>query len=250
MRKPKTNRVEQDANVSPVFDRCQTPPHGVWPLLPFLPPCSRIWEPASGDGWLAYWLRLAGHTVIESDLLTGYNFLTRHPPLDSFDLIITNPPFSRKYEFERRCLQLGKPWALLVPADTVAAAAHADLEEQYTSDDDPIQELRLRSRINYFMPETGYYNNGAAMMTWFLCYRLLPARIVRAPLGTAPAEHRTIKPPKPEDETPAHREAMLTAQRELWKTMHSAVIGQRDRQVLHGPLLEIPQQKMMELVLE
>jgi hypothetical protein len=58
------------------------------------------------------------------------------------------------------------------------------------------EELRLDKRINFHMPGSGFVNNGAQLMSIWLCWRLLPAPIVDAQLPDPRPEHRLIKPPK------------------------------------------------------
>src|SRR5690606_13775068 len=45
-----------------------------------------------------------------------FNFLTDVPDFE-FDLILTNPPFSLKEKFYKKCLEYKKSFALLVPTD-------------------------------------------------------------------------------------------------------------------------------------
>ena len=82
--------------------------HGESPLLPYLPPHNRIWE-CAGAGWLAQWLEEGGHTVIATDYADGHDALEWAPDSSDYDLIVTNPPFSLKYQFIARLFALGKP---------------------------------------------------------------------------------------------------------------------------------------------
>jgi hypothetical protein len=53
---------------------------------------SPCWEPAAGDGAISKVLRSRGIEVVESDIVTGTDFL-RHPPPSRFIDIVTNPPY-------------------------------------------------------------------------------------------------------------------------------------------------------------
>lgn len=60
--------------------------------------------------------------TINRDLSTmeeTHNFLTYELP-EEFTIIVTNPPYSIKYEFLSKCLKIGKPFALLLPLDMIA----------------------------------------------------------------------------------------------------------------------------------
>jgi hypothetical protein len=69
-----------------------------------------IWEPACGDGAMAYELEEAGHRVISTDLMFrgygqgGRDFLMEWQPLAAN--IVTNPPFRFAMEFVERALIL------------------------------------------------------------------------------------------------------------------------------------------------
>ncbi|MBK9944231.1 MAG: class I SAM-dependent methyltransferase [Kouleothrix sp.] len=175
------------------YDKCWTPWHGVAPLLPYLPAGARIWECCAGAGWLAQWLREAGHAVIATDYESGHDALTWSLCPDDYDVIVTNVPFSLKYQFIARCYDLGKPWALLVPYSTPFAATAKRIRDAAGK---PWEELRLNKRINFCMPDSGFQNNGAQMTTIWLCHGLLPAPIIDAEVPEPRPEHRLIKPEK------------------------------------------------------
>ena len=173
------------------YDQCGTPPHGLAPLLPYLPPHARIWEPAAGAGMLANALEAAGHLVIRSDWIDGQDFFSYAPDPASYDMIVTNPPYSIKYRWMERCYQLGKPWALLVPLETVGAASALKQYRQHGW-----EELRLMQRINFSMPDSGFCNSGAQFPVIWLCWHLLPTPVLVADVPQPAPEHRLIRPKK------------------------------------------------------
>lgn len=111
-RKPKLPQAE----VSNGRDNFQTPNYATKLLVPFIK--NRfIWECANGvDHKIGSVLAMCGMDVYSSNLETGRDFLTcKVPP--SVETIITNPPYSLKRKFYKRCMETGLPWALLIPAD-------------------------------------------------------------------------------------------------------------------------------------
>ena len=84
-----------------------------------------IWEPACGEMDMVAVLQNAGHTVIATDIKYGQDFLTM--PLQECDWIITNPPFSASDKFIERCLEHGKPFALLLKSQYWHARKRYDL---------------------------------------------------------------------------------------------------------------------------
>jgi hypothetical protein len=104
-------------------DSFQTPNYAVDLLIPYIPKYVRwVWEPASGNGKISNRLSQEGLVIYSSDILppsasrAGINFLTELPS-EQPQCIITNPPFSLKEKFYKRCLEYGVPFALLIPAD-------------------------------------------------------------------------------------------------------------------------------------
>lgn len=161
MPKPKTNR-KGNAAVSLPMDRCQTPLYALDPLLPYIDPDWVIWEPAEGEGQLYRGLYRAGvHNIIGSDVIDGFNFF-EYEPLVNWDCIITNPPYSIKYPWIARCYQLGKPFALLLPVDTLGAA-----KAQRWFRDVGVEVILTDKRTNFNMPNTGYGGSAQFATAWF-----------------------------------------------------------------------------------
>ena len=152
--KPKENKAG-DIYEPKGYDACQTPPYAVEPLLPYLSRFDIIWEPAAGEGHLANALATLGRSIITSDILTGENFFSHEPP--EWDALITNPPYSIKYEWMSRCYDLGKPFALLLPIETLGAV---QAQMQFKRHD--VSVMFLSSRVNFKMPSHDRFGMGAA----------------------------------------------------------------------------------------
>jgi len=158
--KPKTNRSGKTSK-SATYDRCQTPFYAVDPILPYLKPEWVVWESAAGEGQIVAKLRVEGFTVLASDILTGTDFFDCSQV--RWDVQITNPPYSTKYRWLERSYQLGKPFALLLPLETLGAAKGQRLFKEYG-----IEIILLDKRINFKMPNRGYSGSGAQFPTaWF-----------------------------------------------------------------------------------
>ena len=95
---------------SNVYDDISTPEGVVDVLFPYLDKDWTIYEPCPGEGMLVGYLVDAGYAV------KSYRFMTKAP---TFDAIVTNPPFSKKAEFLKMCVDSGGPWALLLPVTTL-----------------------------------------------------------------------------------------------------------------------------------
>lgn len=131
----------------------QTPPVALKPLLPYLKKEWVIWECACGKGSLSLTLFNAGYKVIGSDIAFGDDFLIWQP--EHFDCIVTNPPYSLKDQFLKRCYLLGKPFALLMPLTTLEGKRQHWLEKY------GIEVILLDKRLNFETP------SGKGSGSWF-----------------------------------------------------------------------------------
>jgi len=90
-----------------------TPGYAIEPLFQYIKPNSRIWCPFDTEQSLfVSMLTKQGHQVIHSHLQSGQDFFAMQPV--DCDYIISNPPYSLKYEVFNRLFEIGKPFAMLV----------------------------------------------------------------------------------------------------------------------------------------
>lgn len=145
------------------FDACQTPAYAVDPLLPYLTRIAAIWEPAAGEGLLCEALYDSGFKdVIASDILTGQNFFD-YLPEKQWDAIVTNPPFSLKFKWLERCYELGKPFALLLPVETLGTKTAQEMFREHG-----VEIILMDKRVNFKMPNKGWDGGGAQFpVAWF-----------------------------------------------------------------------------------
>lgn len=134
-KRPKTMKTSK-------FDDFQSPECAIDCLIPFIPKCWHIWEPACGKGNLVRAFEREGYDVHATDKKTGHDFLAYEPnPAGLYQAIVTNPPFSIKDEFLARCYQIGKPFALLLPASVFDSIDRRNLMDQYGVQLNPKQEI-------------------------------------------------------------------------------------------------------------
>lgn len=177
--KPKTNRAG-DADDSKPFDRCQTPPEALAPLLPYLNRTWTVWEPAAGEGLLVAGLRDHGLEVRATDILTGHNFFDFTPA--TWDALVTNPPYSIKYKWLERCYALGKPFALLLPVETLGAQSAQRFFRECG-----VEIILFDRRINFKMPNIGFEGSSAQFPSaWFTWGLNLGRQLTFAHLEPAP----------------------------------------------------------------
>jgi len=155
-------------------DEFQTPKEAILPLLPYLKKDWIIWECAWGKGSLAKHLEKQGFKVIGEE---GFNFL-KECVNDSFDIIITNPPYSIKDKFIEKCYEWNKPFALLMPLTALEGKRRGMLFREYG-----IQLIIPNKRINFVTP-SGKGSGAWFQVAWF-CYGLnLPKDLMFVELNT------------------------------------------------------------------
>ena len=164
-------------------DDYQTPPYAIYPLLPYINKNWIIWESAQGEGNLFREFKKLGYTVFGTDIIEGKDFLSYNPPFH-YDFIITNPPYSIKQDFLRRCYELKKPFALLLPLTTFETAKRQELFKKYG-----LQVLFFDKRINFKTPN-GNGSGSWFSTAWFTWGLNLPSDMVFTKLDNNPYQKR------------------------------------------------------------
>ena len=163
-------------------DDCQTPAYALGPVLRVLARSHfarygykkrlKIWESFCGDGILVRALRAAGFlNVMGTDLKMGKDFFLTAPVINKIkavDLIISNPPFSKKYKVLKTLYAERIPFFLLVPIDTLGAGSAQALFKKYG-----ITFIFLDRRVNFKMPFKGW-DGDAPMATLWLYWNGIP----------------------------------------------------------------------------
>lgn len=102
-------------------------------LTPLLSNVKIIYEPCAGNGAIVKVFEDCGLEVVYSDLNFGdkkADFLNNqaHP---EFDVLITNPPYAKKWLFLEQAYKLNKRFALLLPLECVSQRKCQDLFKTY-----------------------------------------------------------------------------------------------------------------------
>lgn len=137
-------------------DELYTPKEALEVLIPYLNKDSTIWECALGTGKLAENLRELGFHVIgdNSDFLVSNQ-------VESFDCIVTNPPYSIKDKFLQRAFEINKPFAFLMPITALEGIKRQKLFQKYH-----IQIIFPKKRIDFNGKKSPWFYTA-----WF-CYKL------------------------------------------------------------------------------
>ncbi|MGL5328857.1 MAG: hypothetical protein ACRDD7_06285 [Peptostreptococcaceae bacterium] len=153
-------------------DECYSPYYCIDPLLEFIPKNKIIWCPFDEE-WSAFYqtFKRGGWNVVRSHIKDGQDFFKYEP--DEWDILISNPPFSKKDEVLKRCYEFGKPFALLLPANSIQGKARYKLFKR------GIEMLCFDGRVAFHTNDNfKEYTRGTAFASAYFCKDLLPEKLI------------------------------------------------------------------------
>lgn len=151
-------------------DEYYTPAYGVRPILKFIPQGATVWCPF--DTQHSWFVRLISrqNRVIASHISEGQDFYEYEP--ESWDVLISNPPFTNKRQIFERALSFNKPFALIMSNtwlnDSTPKKLFADRD---------LQLLMFDKRIVFTNPD-GVAQNKITFSSSYYCWNFLPKQIV------------------------------------------------------------------------
>ena len=159
------------ANRTRAGDEVYTPFYAVEPLLEFLPKDKKIWCPFDEE-WSAFYQFLSekGYEVERSSLKEGQDFFRYEP--EYWDILVSNPPFSKKNDVLKRAFSFQKPFALLLPVNSIQGKA------RYKIFNNEIQMLSFDGRVDYHTRQNmECYTKGNHFGSAYFCRDLLPTKL-------------------------------------------------------------------------
>ncbi len=145
-------------------DETYTPPEALNHIFPYLDKELTYYDCTSNTSMnIVNHLTDSGFKCLSSE---GRDFLIDEPP--ECDVILTNPPYSIKDKFIHRCYDLGKPFALLMPVNTIQGIGRGNRFEN-----EGIELLVLNKRITFLSGGT----SPSFGVAWF-CRNVLPEKLL------------------------------------------------------------------------
>jgi hypothetical protein len=143
-----------------IYDDYMTPKEAWEAIKDHIPNNKVIWEPFYGDGNSGQYLKDLGFNVIHEDIDFFEN--------NKGDIVVSNPPFSKKKEVIKRLIELDKPFILIMPCSTLVCSYVRDMLG------DLVQIIVPRKRIQFSKLEDGkLINNGKCNFDCFYyCYKI------------------------------------------------------------------------------
>ena len=146
-------------------DDYMTPKYAWENILHLIPKDKIIWEAFYGDGKSGEYLRELGLNVIHEPI----DFFEEDP--DHWDIIISNPPFSKSKEILTKLKQVDKPFILIFPSSKINTQY---IRELYKNTE--LQLIIPRRRINFEKKIDGVvpdgWGNRCNFDCFYYCYKM------------------------------------------------------------------------------
>lgn len=152
-------------------DECVTPAYGVTPILKYIPDNAVVWCPFDKtDSEFVKQISAAGHNVIPTHIDNGQDFYT-YEPLQKWDCIVSNPPFTNKRLIFERALSFNKPFALVMSNTWLNDSAPKQLFKERD-----LQLLMFDKRMKFL--NNGATENKITFSSSYYCWNFLPKQII------------------------------------------------------------------------
>lgn len=141
-------------------------PKFVWEMISsYLPKDQIIWEAFYGDGNSGQHLRELGFNVIHEEI----DFFSHNLG----DIVVSNPPFSKKMRILHRLKELDKPFVLILPASVLGTKTLQTLFPD-------IQLIIPRGRVSFI--KNGEQTESVWFASFFYCWKMnLPRDLIFLP---------------------------------------------------------------------
>lgn len=152
-------------------DECYTPEYAILPLLKYIPINMKIWCPF--DDYSSNYVKIFknnNYNVQYSHINMGNEYcFFKYEPTD-YDIIVSNPPFSKNDDVIKRLYELNKPFIMLFPIQTLQGVTRYDY-------------LKNGCQIIIFDKRIGFYQNnhlteGTSFASIYICKDILPRDII------------------------------------------------------------------------
>ena len=157
-------------------DEQYTPSSTVEILLPHISHLKDkiIWSPFDKeDSQFVQVLKKNGYKVVYSHIGEGKDFFEYQP--EKWDVIISNPPYKNKRKFWEHCVELGKPFLLLLPVNILSDST---INKTLADKRYKVQMLIPKRRTKFYNAKTGKVGNQPTFKAVYFGINVLKEQIV------------------------------------------------------------------------
>jgi len=153
-------------------DEIYTPKYAVLPLIKYIPENQTVWCPFDTEESNFVIELSKTHNVVYSHIDYGQDFYD-YQPSEDWDILISNPPFTKKRQIFERAMSFDKPFALLMTNTWLNDSAPKQL---FMEKD--LQLLMFDKRVIYIQPEKKEFNKNITFSSSYFCWNFLPKQII------------------------------------------------------------------------
>jgi len=148
------------------YDDYMTPKSAWEDIKHLIPKDKKIWEAFYGDGKSGMILKELGYKVFHEPI----DFFKEEPP--EWDMIISNPPFTKIKQIIKRLKSLNKPFILIMPVSKINTSYFRDV----FCGDASLQIIIPRRRIHFEKKVNGEtptkWNSRCNFDCFYYCYKM------------------------------------------------------------------------------
>ena len=150
-------------------DECYTPYYAVEPILEYVPKNAIVWCPFDKEDSEFVKQISKSNKVVYSHIDFGQDFFSYEPT--KWDIIISNPPFTKKRDFFERALSFNKPFALIMTNTWLNDSAPKQIFI-----DKELQLLMFTHRMLFI--QNGKIDTRITFSSSYYCWNFLPKQII------------------------------------------------------------------------
>ena len=153
-----------------IYDDYMTPKHA-WEDIKDYIPKKKIWEAFYGDGNSGNYLKELGYDVIHESI----DFFTEQP--DEWDIIVSNPPFSKSKEVMSKMLEYDKPFIMIMPSSKINTSYFRTWKDKGLQIIIPRKRIHFTKLVDGKVPDK--WKSSCNFDCFYYCYKMdLPRDII------------------------------------------------------------------------
>jgi|TARA_R100000081_G_C4776893_1_gene149132 hypothetical protein len=146
-------------------DDYMTPKYAWENIKQYIPKDKIIWEAFYGDSNSGNYLKELGFNVIHDSI----DFFD-NDTIPNFDLIISNPPFSKSKEILTRLKEIDKPFILILPSSKINTSYMRQYKNTHLQIIIPRKRIHFIKLVNGEIPKN--YKSSCNFDCFYYCYKM------------------------------------------------------------------------------